>query len=925
MLTPEAFADWCARNHIPHTTQMRIAQIRLAPPTRRVQSRVGNVSVRYPSRKMGVIIQAESHHNELAALYQLEHDLTVLEYYDQPPSIKLTYAAKSGKVVGVLHTSDLFVLRQTEAGWEECKTEEELLHLAETQPHRYVLDSDGQWRCPPGEAVAAPLGLYYRVRSSKGINWIFQRNMTFLEDYYRAPDVAAQVAPPARAAIESLVTARPGLALAELLTGCAPATADDIYALLLAEQLYIDLDRFVLAEPERVPVFRDGTTARAYELVTTAPAIAARTPTSVVELVAGAAILWDGCPWTLANIGDTETTLLGADGALLLLPTTALSDLAGHGKLRSSAAATPTGLHPAIREHLLQASPANLAEANRRYEIIAPLLRGTTDAAAAPTTRTQRQWRAQYRAAEAEYGCGYIGLLPKWRQSGNYVPRLDPKVVELMDEYIRTKFETPTRRKMRSVWGQLAAACQERGLDPPSYMTFTKVVRQRPQHEQITKREGKRAAYPQEPFYWELELTTPRQGDRPWEIAHLDHTELDIELLDSQTGRPLGRPWATFLSDAYSRRLLAVVLIFDPPSYRSCMLAVRECVRRLGRLPQILVVDGGSDFQSVYFETLLARYEVTKKQRPGAKPRFGSVVERLFGTANTEFVYNLLGNTQPTREPRQMTAAVDPKRHANWTLPRLYVRLREWAYEVYDTRDHPALGQSPREAFTSGVLQAGNRHQRLIPYDEDFRRDTLPSPDKGTAKVQPNKGVKINYRYYWADAFRHSEVENTQVPVRYDPYDAGMAYAYVRKQWVRCISEYYPIFAGHTERELALATAELHQRDRQSGRAVAVSAAKLAAFITSLEAEEVLSAQWARDTEARVVWNLIDGATVSATGPLPDSGIGGGNAPPTTSLANSPAPSGESPLPHLTRVPRPAGSQAPAPAPRHKPVIFEDF
>jgi hypothetical protein len=35
---------------------------------------------------MGVTIQFESHRVELAFIYQLEHDSSVLEYYDQPPS-----------------------------------------------------------------------------------------------------------------------------------------------------------------------------------------------------------------------------------------------------------------------------------------------------------------------------------------------------------------------------------------------------------------------------------------------------------------------------------------------------------------------------------------------------------------------------------------------------------------------------------------------------------------------------------------------------------------------------------------------------------------------------------------------------------------------------------------------------------------------
>lgn len=69
----------------------------------------------------------------------------------------------------------------------------------------------------------------------------------------------------------------------------------------------------------------------------------------------------------------------------------------------------------------------------------------------------------------------------------------------------------------------------------------------------------------------------------------------------------------TLLTDAFSRRILAVYLTFDPPSYRSCMMVLRECVRRHARLPQIAVVDGGKEFQSTYFETLLARYECTNE------------------------------------------------------------------------------------------------------------------------------------------------------------------------------------------------------------------------------------------------------------------------------------------------------------------------
>ncbi len=119
---------------------------------------------------------------------------------------------------------------------------------------------------------------------------------------------------------------------------------------------------------------------------------------------------------------------------------------------------------------------------------------------------------------------------------------------------------------------------------------------------------------------------------------------------------------------------------------------LRACVRRWGRLPQTLVVDGGKEFSSVYFETLLARYAVTKKTRPATSPRFGSVCERLFGTANTELIHRLAGNTQITKNVRQVTKANDPRASACWTFGALLEALEEWADTVYDTLPHPALG-----------------------------------------------------------------------------------------------------------------------------------------------------------------------------------------------------------------------------------------
>lgn len=806
MLSAAQFVQWCENLQLTEQTIQQIAQIRNSPPSRRVQSRAGNVSGRYPSRKMGFTIQFESHRNELAAIYEMEYDSSVLEYYDQPPPFKLVYEAKNGRNVGVLHTPDFFVIRSQTCGWEEWKTAEELERLGTQMPNRYQKQPDGNWRCPPGEAHAEKFGLYYRVRSGAEINWNLQRNLLFLEDYFHTESYPQDQETAEK--ITALISAIPGITLAELLN--QEIKADEIYALIAQEKVYVNLQIAPLAsQPERVQIFPDILTSKSF----------------------------------LAEVENSK-----------IIPSEELPQ---------------TKTSPSTNNHLnnilKSASEKDCQEANRRYQIIAPYLRGAPPSFELVPKRTFYRWVNEWRKAENLYGSGYIGLLPKSHLRGNRHQKLPSTTLNLLEEFIANDYETLKQKGKLASYCTFQKACSEQGILAPSYKTFQKAIKMRPQYEQMSKRLGHRAAYKHETFYWELELTTPRHGDRPFEICHIDHTELDIELISARTSVNLGRPWATFLTDAYSRRILAIYLTFDPPSYRSCMMVMRECVRRHSRLPHSVVVDGAKEFMSIYFERLLAAYECTKKTRPAAKPRFGSVCERLFGTANTMFIHNLQGNTQITRHHRQVTKAVHPRQQAVWTLGSLYQNLCDWAYEFYDNKEHPALGQSPRMAYESGLEQTGNRPQKLIPYDENFRILTLPTTSKGTAKVIPNQGIKINHIYYWHNSFRSRTVEKTQVPVRYDPNDAGCAYAYVKGQWLSCISQHYSSFHGRSEREMMAISEELRKQHKNHSRQFNVNAKALAEFLANAEATEAVLLQRLRDTEAKDVLSTIESSVKNQT------------------------------------------------------------
>lgn len=726
-------------------------------------------------------IQYESLTNELSAIYLMEYyENELIEYWDQPSSFVLRYQTKAGVNHGHFHTPDFFVLRSDGAGWEEWKSEAELPVLAEKMPARYQKAVDGQWRCPPGEEYAAQFGLYYRLRSSTEINWVLQRNLRFLEEYLRADDQVLSISEMAKLSVRALLTAHPGMTLRRLFDQ-AKATRDEIYWLLITHEIFVDLRAAPLVDSDRVSVFLDRDTAFAYSQIAGPHPPAPADSVAPLEFAVGTELSWDGKRWRIINLGQRQITLLDEQAGYRELPQAVFAELVKRGSLSPLTPIPGPSDQSKSIDLITQAGPEALREATRRYQLIAPYLSG---AAASPPddqrlpARTRQRWMQQYRAAQMTHGNGFLGLLPGKR--GNAYPKLPEATRQLMNRFIEDQYETLKQKGKLGVYGQYLLACEDQGIPVASYRTFATEINRRPKFEQTLKRQGPRAAYAYEPFYYELSLTVPRHGDRPFEIVHIDHTELDLELICAEPDRNLGRPWATFLVDAFSRRLLAVLLLYDPPSYRTNMMILRECVRRHQRFPQTVVVDGGKDFHSLYFDALLAAQECTKRIRPSGKPRFGSVIERLFGVSNQQFVHQLQGNTQMTRQVRQMTRSITPAKQAIWTLPLLYERLSEWAYEIYDTSLHGRLEQSPRAAFESRRLMTGDRSHRLIRDDEFFRLQTLPSTRRGLAKINPHQGVKINQRYYWANAFRNPEVANTQAPVRYDPYDVGQAYAFIK-------------------------------------------------------------------------------------------------------------------------------------------------
>lgn len=511
MLSENEFKRWCDILNLSTSTRQLIENIRFSEPSRLVNSKSGNVCGRYPSQKMGKTIQFESHRVEAPKIYELEQDNNVLEYYDQPPPIKLNYKGANGKNLGVIHTPDLFVLEKHRAGWIECKPEEQLKKLEKKNPNRYYCDADGKWRCPPGEEYAERFNLNYTVCSDREFNWTLQRNFLFLEDYYRAESL--EIGESAKHILITTVTKQAGITLAELLNSENDFNADDIYHAIANQDIYINLETDLLAEPQRTKVFCDERIAKAYEIVTIDSTENNSLSFPTINVATGSLILWDGKGRKILHVGETELTLVDENNQPITIAQSMFEDLVRQGKIIGLQSTDTNSIKEEGWLKFQKASLEDQAEALHRYEIVKPYLEGTPPTTETVSSRTIRDWKAKYLAAQKKYNCGLIGLLSHRKSRGNRSRKLPQESFDLMNQVIDEDYETYKQKTKWASYCKLVQLCEQKGIITPSYKTFRGEIKKRSTYQQTKKRQGRRAAYKHKQFYWELDRTTPRHGD----------------------------------------------------------------------------------------------------------------------------------------------------------------------------------------------------------------------------------------------------------------------------------------------------------------------------------------------------------------------------------------------------------------------------
>lgn len=203
-------------------------------------------------------------------------------------------------------------------------------------------------------------------------------------------------------------------------------------------------------------------------------------------------------------------------------------------------------------------------------------------------------------------------------------------------------------------------------------------------------------------------LITTREGTElviEWsnQVWQCDHTKIDV-LVVGQSGEVLGRLWLTTVVDTYSRCIMGFHLGFDAPSSAVVCLALRHAIlpkqysgayelqQMWGTygLPQYLYTDGGKDFRSQHLEQVATELGIVLCLR--RKPSDGGIVERPFGTLNTQFFSTLPGYVSSNVTDRSSKAESE----ACLTLLQLEKLLVRYLVDHYNQAIDARMGNQSR-------------------------------------------------------------------------------------------------------------------------------------------------------------------------------------------------------------------------------------
>lgn len=211
----------------------------------------------------------------------------------------------------------------------------------------------------------------------------------------------------------------------------------------------------------------------------------------------------------------------------------------------------------------------------------------------------------------------------------------------------------------------------------------------------------------------------PLPAKYPLDVVEIDHTLMNLYVIDDLSFLPLGRPTITAIKDRHSKILLGLYLSFHGGGLPSIAGAIKHSLTAhhlafdlwpdlehpwpAFGLGMIYSSDRGADYFSPRYRNMIldlgANYEYCQVRTPWLK---GSI-ERFFLTLEQTFFETLPGKTFNALANRH---GYDPAKQAVIRFSTLVYLLHKWAVDYHNVTPHSRHMATPLELWQEGIGEA---------------------------------------------------------------------------------------------------------------------------------------------------------------------------------------------------------------------------
>ncbi len=306
---------------------------------------------------------------------------------------------------------------------------------------------------------------------------------------------------------------------------------------------------------------------------------------------------------------------------------------------------------------------------------------------------------------------GLVSDLYRKRRTDSGVKRLKEEVETILNSVIVNYHLTEERRRVSATYKELERLCKIANEVPPSIETLkARIGEIEPAQAARARGDSKRVH--------KLRLNRGRinGADYPYGLIQIDHTLVDIQLVDEVDRIPIGRPWITIAIDVFSRMLSGWYISFDPPGtlgtgmcLSNAFLHKQKWMSELGvdyrypcqGIPTIIHCDNAKEFRGNTLRHACDKYGSKLKFRNVKKPQHGAHIERLNGTLMRE-IHSLKGTTFSNSGEK---GDYDSAKNASMTLKEFELWFANLVLGDYHNRPHSGVNdEAPLHRYTKGIV-----------------------------------------------------------------------------------------------------------------------------------------------------------------------------------------------------------------------------